>query len=282
MSAMVRATPQRAHDGAPARCDARPPRLSKNAASTADRRHARTSAEGDAPSPTPAGSFVPASSPSRARRHARERAGAQHPLAQRGRTTCRRPVPITSRGEAALHVQVQVDAVHERAADAPLVRPHLRHRARAGALAGRRSSRTGQGFAAATSMNRAGNVTLPSARVMHDPARLQGLAQALQHRGLELGQLVQEQHPVVGKRYLARPRRARRRRRARPGWRDVVRAAERPVARQNRPPCSSPATEWHERRLQGLVLLQRAAGWTAGARRAWSCPNPAGRVMSTP
>ena len=39
----------------------------------------------------------------------------------------------------------------------------------------------------------------------HDRGVLERLAQALQHMAGEFGQLVEEQHPAVGERHLARP-----------------------------------------------------------------------------
>ena len=182
----------------------------------------------------------------------RERAGAQHPLAQRGRRRAAAGAHhLVRRGS--LHVQMQVDTVHERAADARLVRPHLRQRARARALPVAEVA-TGTGVRGRHQHEPGGERHVPVGTRDADPACLQGLAQALQHGGPELGQLVQEQDAVVGKRYLARPRRAPTA--DEPGQAGrVVRAAERPVARQNRRHALA-GDRMHERRLQGLVLLQ--------------------------
>ena len=114
-----------------------------------------------------------------------------------GRALRVRPANERHRRDAR-HRDPQVDPVAERAGDASLVA--LRH-----AASGRRSGRSdvpakphGHGFIAATSWNRAGKVVARPARDDRHAAFLERLAERLEDVAVELGQLVEEQHALVG------------------------------------------------------------------------------------
>ena len=109
----------------------------------------------------------------------------------------------------------------------------------------------------------------------HDLAGLERLAQRIERLRLELGQLVEEQHAVMGERDLARPgveaAADQRRHRGR-----VVRRAERPAVRRarrsragRRPTGSST--------LRAARAAPAAAGSRAAAAPASTCRRPAGR-----
>ena len=70
----------------------------------------------------------------------------------------------------------------------------------------------GHGFIAATSWNRAGNVSRPAGPDDRDATVLERLAQRLQDVPVELRQLVEEQDAVIREGHLARRRAAARRR----------------------------------------------------------------------
>jgi hypothetical protein len=122
---------------------------------------------------------------------------------------------------------VQVDAVEERPRQSPAVALDRRRAART--LAQLRAgpaarARVGRGDEQEAAREPQGRRRAPDDHL----ALLERLAQGLDRRALELGQLVEEQHAAVGQRDLAGPRHAaaaeQRRRRHR-----VVRAAERPL-----------------------------------------------------
>ena len=111
-----------------------------------------------------------------------------------------------------------------------------------------------------------------------DLAVLQGLAQHLQHLLVELGQLVQKQHAVVGQGDLPRPGIGAAARHAH-GGDGVVGGAEGPAESAG----AAPGGEAHHRvdlgGLQRLLLRSCPAGWRAGAGPAWTCRNRAGPTM---
>ena len=114
----------------------------------------------------------------------------------------------------------------------------------------------------------------------HDLAGLKRLAKPVEHVAAELRCLVEKQAAVVRERCRARPDDATAAADdGRPGGRVVRRAKRRLDDQRAGPGGSVPATEW-------IALTSRAAagsslGRTSGsARRAWSCPRPAGRAAS--
>ena len=175
--------------------------------------------------------------------------------------------------------EAQVDAIEQRArrASAGTARP-----GRPGSGSARRGSPSnphGHGFAAATSVKRAGNSTDPTARVTTTRPSSSGWRSAFDGVAPELGELVEEQHAVVRERDLARaqvPGAAA----EQPGRRDrVVRRAER--ARRRGCPARRAA-----RRRSGAGSPRapprgsaRAGSWRAAAP-AWSCPRPASPTIS--
>ena len=74
----------------------------------------------------------------------------------------------------------------------------------------------GHRFIVATSWKRAGKTARPAARATADLAVLDRLAQRLERRALELGELVEHEDSPVRERHLARPDARARRRRSRP------------------------------------------------------------------
>ena len=135
-------------------------------------------------------------------------------------------------GVGALHGDEQVDAVEQRAAEAAAVARELAPRCSGSARAAAKPH--GHGLVAATSMKRAGKTARALAADDRHAAVLQRLAQRLERRPRELGQLVEEQHAVVGE--LASPGAGTRRRRPAPRrrWCGAARgtAARRPARRR--------------------------------------------------
>lgn len=107
---------------------------------------------------------------------------------------------------------------------------------------------------------------LPRGPGDHDVARLHRLAQHIQHAARILGDLVQEQDPMMGQRDFPRPGRAAAAHQCHGGGR-VVRSPVRPLA----PPrdVESPAQGLHGSRLQRLILRHRRqdAGKARGQHR---------------
>ena len=101
------------------------------------------------------------------------------------------------------------------------------------------------------------------------------LAQHLEHAAVELRQLVEEQHAVVGERDLARPRPRRRRRPAPSRTRCGAGCGTAAAAILDAE--AAPGERSHRRGLERLVLRHRRAGSRAGAGPACSCPSRAGR-----
>ena len=157
----------------------------------------------------------------------------------------------------------------------------LRRRAwRARSLSRQRQRRDGacphgHGFVAATSRKRVGKIARALAAHDGDAAVLQRLAQRLQRRARELGQLVEEQDAVVGQARLAGRGHAAAADEA-DGGDQVVRRAERPLGAPARPPRCMPGDAVDARHLDGLRRATAAAGSTAGAARASSCRRRAG------
>ena len=108
-----------------------------------------------------------------------------------------------------------------------------------------------------------------------DLAGLERLAQRIEHRALEFGQLVEEQHAEMGEADLARPhpQPAADQRRHRGA---VVRRAERP-ARGSAARLELAGDAGDHRHFERLGRRQRRAGCRAGRRRAATCPRPAAR-----
>ena len=107
----------------------------------------------------------------------------------------------------------------------------------------RPSNPHGQGFAAATRVNRAGNTARAHRARDDDATVLEGLAEPLERVAAELRELVEEQHAMVRERDLARAQvRGAAAERA-PPWDDgVVRRAERPrVISPSRPGARPPS-----------------------------------------
>ena len=108
-----------------------------------------------------------------------------------------------------------------------------------------------------------------------DLAGLERLAQRIEHRALEFGQLVEEQHAEMGEADLARPHLepAADQRRHRGA---VVRRAERAAAAH--PPALQLAGDAGDHRhFERLGRRRAPAGSRAGRRRAATCPRPAAR-----
>ena len=107
-----------------------------------------------------------------------------------------------------------------------------------------------------------------------DDARLERLAQHLQHAPIPFRQLVQKQHAVMRERDLAGPRIA-----AAADQRDGARRVMRRAIRAHAPGrrTRSARRAKRSRRLQRFVLGRAAAGCPAAAARASTCPCPAAR-----
>ena len=199
----------------------------------------------------------------------------------RGRRRCARgPRPTTARpGRAAPRptgaptVTRDVDAVEQRAAEPALVAREVGRRAAARAP---RPSRTGTGSTRRRACTRVGNTITPLARGRSTtrPSSSGWRSASSAGRG-ELGQLVEEEHAVVGERGLAGRRRARRRRPARTAR--SCGAARGTAARSTSPPppCS-PAIEWMRVTSIASSRRQRRQQRRAAAGRASSCPCPGG------
>ena len=111
----------------------------------------------------------------------------------------------------------------------------------------------GHGLAAATSVNRAGNSTDPTARVIDDAAVLERLPQSLDGVATELGELVEEQDAVVREADLAGPH-GRAPAAEQPDRRDrMMRRAERAGAEQPSRRTEQSGDGMELRRLQGLL-----------------------------
>ena len=118
---------------------------------------------------------------------------------------------------------MQVDAVHQRAAEFSLIAQHLVGRASAAAAA-RAQVAAGAGVHGGHQLKTRRKLCPPCGPRDGDGAGLQRLAQRLEGGAGELGQLVQKQHAMVRQRNLARPgRRAAAHQRDRAGR--MVRAA---------------------------------------------------------
>jgi hypothetical protein len=104
------------------------------------------------------------------------------------------------------HLDVQVDAVEQRAAELALVAQHLVGRAAAG-LAGRTQVSAGARIHGRDELEARREFGAARRAGDGDGAALQRLAQRLQRGARELRELVEEQHAVVRQRDLARPRR---------------------------------------------------------------------------
>ena len=109
-------------------------------------------------------------------------------------------------GIDACNIDMHVYTIEHGAADATLVRADHALRTRAGALlVAEITARTRVRRSHQHEPRRKPHAAVCTRH--HHLARFHGLANALQHRWRELGQLVKEQHAVMRKRYGARPRR---------------------------------------------------------------------------
>ena len=172
------------------------------------------------------------------------------------------------------HVDAEIDAVEQRARELALVVEAAARRAAAGA-AGLHQMAAAAGVHRRHELEarRIGDMGI-GARHRH-AARFQRLAQRLERGAIELRQLVEEQHAVMGERDLARPG-AQAAADQRLQGRRMVRIAEgaaaaRACLRRGRPPASAPWTLPAPRRARA------AAGCRAGAPPASTCPSRAGR-----
>src|SRR5690606_33750718 len=172
---------------------------------------------------------------------------------------------------------VQVDPVQQRARDPrTIAADHVRAAvAAAGGVAG---PAAGAGVHRGDELEPRRELALPSGPRDRDRARLQRLPQHLQRVAAPLGQLVQEQYPVVGQRDLARARNGRSRQRA----------GSRPRPAAEATAAASSAWAWSiggsrpGRREASRVLPQpggpQSSRWwspaaaISSARRAWSWP----------
>lgn len=169
------------------------------------------------------------------------------------------------------HFQHQVDAVEQRAGELVVVAGDLLGRA-AAAPVGVSVVAAGAGVHGRHELEAGRKLGPPGRPRDGDVAALEGLAQGLEHALLELGQLVQEQHPVVGQADLAGARRAAAAHQGRRG-RGVVRRAQRPEAPQLGPEAALHRQDGgalqrfvvaHRRQEAGQALGQHrlpSAGW---------------------
>ena len=165
-------------------------------------------------------------------------------------------------GGLAGHGQVQVDAVEQRAGELAAVAGDLL-RGAAAAAAGIAKIAAGAGIHRRHQLEARREAHLVAGPGDNDLPAFQGLAQHLQHLAVELGQLVQEQHALMGQGDLAGLRTAAAADQGRPGG-AVVGRAERPLG-----PGVQRRVTGHRLNggdLQGLLLVQRRqqAGQAAG------------------
>jgi len=107
------------------------------------------------------------------------------------------------------HLDLQVDAVQQRAAESPLVTRHRLGRAAAGPARGRARTQpaAGAGVHGRHQLEAGREHRLPRRAADGDAATFHGLAQRLQRGAREFRGLVQEQHATMGQADLTRPRR---------------------------------------------------------------------------